>query len=99
MRMNIARLGAVLLLAGATACGGGGENEGDPADVPGVDASGTADTEIFTDSPDTTGVPVAGQGGTMADSTATGTGGAMSGSGADGGGAGNGGTQGPATTP
>lgn len=106
MRMNIAKLGAVLLLAGATACGGGGENEGDPADVPGVDASGTADTEIFTDSPDTTGVPVAGQGGTMADSTAMGGGGAMSGSGGtggtDGGTAGNGGTgaaPGQTTTP
>jgi hypothetical protein len=76
MRMNIAKIPAVLLLAGAMACGGDENNAGDPKDVPGVDASGTADTEIFTDSPDTAGVPVAGQGGTMADSTAMGGGGA-----------------------
>lgn len=97
--MNIARLGAVLLLAGAAACGGGGENEGDPADVPGVDASGTADTEIFTDSPDTTGVPVAGQGGTMADSAPMGGSGTA---GANSTGAGSGGTgaaPGQTTTP
>ncbi|HEV3051114.1 MAG TPA: hypothetical protein VGX50_12445, partial [Longimicrobium sp.] len=66
MRIKIAAL-PILLLAGALACGGGDENNaGDPKDVPGVDASGTADTEIFTDSPDTAGVPVAGQGGTPA---------------------------------
>lgn len=67
MRIRIAALPAVLLLAGTLACGGGDENNaGDPRDVPGVDASGTADTEIFTDSPDTAGVPVAGEGGTRA---------------------------------
>jgi hypothetical protein len=68
MRMKIAGFAAVLLLAGAVACGGDENNAGDPEDVPGVDASGTADTEIFTDSPDTAGVPVAGQGGTPAES-------------------------------
>jgi hypothetical protein len=102
MRIKIAALSAFLLLAGALACGGGDENNaGDPADVPGVDASGTADTEIFTDSPDTTGVPVAGQGGTMADSAAMGGGGMTGGSttgGTDAGAAG-GGTTGTTTTP
>jgi hypothetical protein len=76
MRIEIAALPTALLLAGALACGGGGDNAGDEKDVPGVDASGTADTEIFTDSPDTVGVPVAGQGGTVADSTQPGGGGA-----------------------
>ncbi|HEX2076654.1 MAG TPA: hypothetical protein VHG08_03065 [Longimicrobium sp.] len=65
------RLAAVLLLAGAMACGG--SDEGDDPDFPGVDASGTADTEVFTDSPDTSGVPVAGQSGTAADSVRHGT--------------------------
>jgi hypothetical protein len=79
MWIRIAALSTALLLA---ACGGGDENNaGDPADVPGVDASGTADTEVFTDSPDTAGIPVAGQGGTVADSAPMGGGGAMSGSG------------------
>jgi hypothetical protein len=76
MRMKIAGLAAVLLLAGAVACGGDENNAGDPEDVPGVDAAGTADTEIFTDSPDTAGVSVAGQGGTPAGSAPTGGGGA-----------------------
>lgn len=80
MRIKSAALPAVLLLAGALACGGGDENNaGDPKDVPGVDASGTADTEIFTDSPDTAGVPVAGQGGTPANSARMGGGGAAGG--------------------
>jgi hypothetical protein len=70
MRITIAMLSTVLLLA---ACGGG-DNAGDEKDVPGVDASGTADTEIFTNSPDTTGVPVAGKGGTQADSAPMGGG-------------------------
>ncbi|MBW3571677.1 MAG: hypothetical protein KY467_11265 [Gemmatimonadetes bacterium] len=65
MRMNIAGIPAVLLLAGTLACGGD--------EVPPVDGAATADTEIFTDSPDTVGVPVAGQGGTMADSVRPGT--------------------------
>ena len=61
-------------------CGGGDENNaGDSPDVPGVDASGTADTEVFTDSPDTAGVPVAGQGGTPADSAPMGGSGAATG--------------------
>lgn len=85
MRTKITALPALLLLAGALACGGDENNAGDSPDVPGVDASGTADTEIFTDSPDTAGVPVAGQGGTVADSAAMGGGGAMGGSGAAGG--------------
>jgi hypothetical protein len=55
---------AALLLMGAAACGGGDA----------VDETGTADTEIFTDSPDTTGVAPAGQGGTPADSTPPGPG-------------------------
>lgn len=100
MRIKIAALPALLLLAGALACGGGdGNNAGDPADVPGVDASGTADTEIFTDSPDTAGVPVAGQGGTTADSAAMG-GAGVGGAGATGGtGAeGHGGAATPPTT-
>lgn len=58
-------LAAVLVLA---ACGGGDDQA--------VDETGTADTEIFTDSPDTVGVPAAGQGGTMADSVPMGTPGA-----------------------
>lgn len=74
MRIKIAALPAVLLLAGALACGGDENNAGDPKDVPGVDASGTADTEIFTDTPDTAGIPVAGQGGTPADSAPAGGG-------------------------
>jgi ABC-type glycerol-3-phosphate transport system substrate-binding protein len=76
MRMKIAGLAAVLLLAGAAACGGDENNAADPEDVPGVDASGTADTEIFTDSPDTAGVPVAGHGGTPAGGAPAGGGGA-----------------------
>lgn len=65
------RLAGILLLAGAMACGG--SDEGDDPDVPGVDASGTADTELFTNDPDTQGIPVAGQGGTPADSIRPGT--------------------------
>jgi hypothetical protein len=87
MRIKIAALPVALLLASVLACGGGDDNAGDPKDVPGVDASGTADTEIFTDSPDTVGVPVVGQGGTRADSTAMGGGGAMGSTGAGNGGA------------
>lgn len=96
MRIKITALPALLLLAGLAACGGDENNAGDPKDVPGVDASGTADTEIFTDSPDTAGIPVAGQGGTVADSTPMGGGGAMSGSGTAGA---TGGTTGTTTTP
>ena len=55
------RMLAVVMLAVPAACG-------DDA----VDETGTADAEIFTDSPDTAGVPVAGQGGTPADSAAMG---------------------------
>ncbi|HEX2201690.1 MAG TPA: hypothetical protein VHG91_00255 [Longimicrobium sp.] len=65
-------LPAALALAGLLACGGGGgEGKSDPADVPGVDASGTSDTELFTENPGSGdgSVPVAGQGGTVADST------------------------------
>lgn len=80
MRIKITVLPALLLLAGALACGGDENNAGDPKDVPGVDASGTADTEIFTDTPDTAGIPVAGQGGTVADSAAMGGGGVTGGS-------------------
>jgi hypothetical protein len=69
MRKTMHTLAAALVLALA-ACGG--SDEGDVKDVPGVDASGTADTEIFTRDPDTTGVPTAGQGGTLADSTPVG---------------------------
>ena len=68
MRKTMHTLAAALVLA---ACGG--SDEGDVKDVPGVDASGTADTEIFTDSPDTAGIPTAGQGGTAADSVQPGT--------------------------
>lgn len=93
MRIKIAAVPAVLLLAGALACGGDENNAADPRDVPGVDASGTADTEIFTDSPDTAGIPVAGQGGTPADSAA------MGGGGAAGGGTTGGGTTGTTGTP
>jgi hypothetical protein len=64
---------AVMMVAALAACGG--SDEGDVKDVPGVDASGTADTEIFTQDPDTAGVPTAAQGGTMADSTPMGGGG------------------------
>jgi hypothetical protein len=97
MRITIATLSTVLLLA---ACGGG-DNAGDEKDVPGVDASGTADTEIFTDSPDTTGVPVAGQGGTQADSAPMGGAsvGETSGAAAGPGGGGNGGSAPATTTP
>jgi hypothetical protein len=70
MRKTIHTLAAAVMLA-AAACGG--SDEGDVKDVPGVDASGTADTEIFTDSPDTAGVPTAAQGGTTADSVPEGT--------------------------
>lgn len=75
MRKTIHSVAALLMIAGVAACGGG-EGGGDEKDVPGVDASGTADTEVFTNSPDTTGVPVAGQGGTQADSQHMGTPGA-----------------------
>jgi hypothetical protein len=71
MRKTIHTLAAAVMLAAAAACGG--SDEGDAKDVPGVDASGTADTEIFTDSPDTTGVPTAAQGGTTVDSVPAGT--------------------------
>lgn len=57
---------AVLVLAALAACGGNAEEEA-------VDETGTADTEVFTDSPDTTGIAPAGQGGTMADTTPMGT--------------------------
>lgn len=73
MRKTMHALATVVMLAALAACGG--SDEGDVKDVPGVDASGTADTEVFTDSPDTTGVPTAGQGGTMADSAPMGGGG------------------------
>jgi hypothetical protein len=66
MRKTIHTLAAMLVLGVAAACGG--SDEGDVKDVPGVDASGTADTEIFTQTPDTTGVPTAAQGGTTVDS-------------------------------
>jgi hypothetical protein len=56
---------AALLLAATAACGGDGGEA--------VDETGTADTEIFTDSPDTTGIAPAGQGGTVADSVPAGT--------------------------
>jgi hypothetical protein len=55
---------AAVMLAALAACGGGEEA---------VDETGTADTEIFTDSPDTTGIAPAGQGGTTADSVQPGT--------------------------
>jgi hypothetical protein len=67
------KMAAALLVTFLAACGG--SDEGDVKDVPGVDASGTADTEIFTQTPDTTGVPTAAQGGTMADSAPMGGGG------------------------
>jgi hypothetical protein len=82
MRKTMHTLAAALVLALA-ACGG--SDEGDVKDVPGVDASGTADTEVFTQDPDTAGVPTAAQGGTMADSAPVGA--------PAGGGAGTGGTQ------
>ncbi|HST63415.1 MAG TPA: hypothetical protein VLK84_32185 [Longimicrobium sp.] len=65
MRKTMHTLAAALVLAAMAACGGG-EDEA-------VDETGTADTEIFTDSPDTTGIPAAGQGGTPADSVPMGT--------------------------
>ena len=68
MRKTIA---AAVLCAALAACGG--SDEGDVKDVPGVDASGTSDTELFTNDPDTTGVPTAGQGGTPVDSVRPGT--------------------------
>lgn len=74
-RLTTRSLPAALALAGLLACGGGGEEQNDPADVPGVDASGTSDTEVFTENPGSGpgSVPVAGQGGTVADSTAMGS--------------------------
>lgn len=60
-----------VLLAGAVACGG--SPEGDDPDLPGVDASGTADTELFTKDPDTIGIPTVEQGGTPVDSIPPGT--------------------------
>ncbi len=71
MRKTIHTLAATLVLAAVAACGG--SDEGDVKDVPGVDASGTADTEIFTQDPDTAGVPTAAQGGTTIDSVVPGT--------------------------
>ena len=62
---------AIVTLAVLAACGG--SDEGDVKDLPGVDASGTADTEIFTKDPDTVGVPTAAQGGTSVDSVPLGT--------------------------
>lgn len=94
MGIKIAAL-PILLLAGALACGGGDENNaGDARDVPGVDASGTVDTEIFTDSPDTAGVPVAGgaTGGAGAAPGGGGNGGAAAGGAAGGGAQGQTGT-------
>ncbi|HEU0012838.1 MAG TPA: hypothetical protein VFQ45_04105 [Longimicrobium sp.] len=64
-------LPAVLVLMGALACGG--SEEGDPKDIPGVDASGTADTELFTKDPTGQDVPTAEQGGTAVDSVRPGT--------------------------
>jgi hypothetical protein len=55
--------GAAMMLAGLMACGGGDA----------VDETGTADTEIFTDSPDTVGVPTVEEGGTPVDSVRPGT--------------------------
>jgi hypothetical protein len=63
MRKTMHTLAALALTAMA-ACGGAGDA---------VDETGTADTEIFTDSPDTTGIAPAGQGGTTADSVPLGT--------------------------
>ncbi|HEX6911084.1 MAG TPA: hypothetical protein VF142_11850 [Longimicrobium sp.] len=71
MRKTIHTLAAALVLGAAAACGG--SDEGDVKDVPGVDASGTADTELFTQDPDTQGVPTAAQGGTTIDSVRAGT--------------------------
>lgn len=68
MRKTIA---AAVMLAALAACGG--SEEGDVSDLPGVDATGTADTELFTRDPDTVGVPTAAQGGTPADSIPPGT--------------------------
>ena len=79
MRMTMRVLAAVVMATAMAACGG--SDEGDVKDVPGVDASGTADTEVFTNSPDTTGVPTAAQGGTMADSAPVGQPGANAGGG------------------
>jgi hypothetical protein len=62
---------AAVMLAALAACGG--SSEGDVDDLPGVDASGTADTELFTQDPDTVGVPTVEQGGTAVDSVAPGT--------------------------
>jgi len=64
-------LPAVLVLMGALACGGSDEN--DVEDIPGVDASGTADTELFTKDPTGQDVPTVEQGGTPADSIPLGT--------------------------
>lgn len=51
-------LGVLITAAALAACGGGGQEGPESASkdsIPGVDATGTADTEIFTDSPDTVG--------------------------------------------
>ena len=64
MRKTMRTLAAGLVLAATAACGG---------DDQAVDETGTADAEIFTDSPDTVGVPTAAEGGTMADSVRPGT--------------------------
>jgi hypothetical protein len=61
---------AVLVLAALAACGGNAEETA-------VDETGTADTEIFTDTPDTVGVPTVEQGGTPVDSVRPGTPGAQ----------------------
>ena len=74
-RPTILALPAVLALAGALACGGG-EERNDPDDIPGVDASGTADTELFTKDPGSGdgSVPVTeAEGGTPIDSVPLGT--------------------------
>ena len=46
---TMTRLPAALLLGALLACGG--SDESDPKDMPGVDASGTSDTELFTQDP------------------------------------------------
>lgn len=60
MRKTMHALATAIMLA---ACGG----------EDAVDETGTADAEIFTDTPDTAGIAPAGQGGTTADSVQLGT--------------------------
>lgn len=67
MRTTIA---AALMMTFLAACGA--SEQGDD-DIPGVNATGTADTELFTNDPDTVGVPTAAQGGTSIDSVPPGT--------------------------